>query len=510
VRLTSSAGRAFGCLAAGTIVLSTAFVGTAGVALAEPLVPPAADTGTAAPALSPVLSVPNTPSNVGVFVVDDGAAYVGFNPPMHDPAVNAAVTGYEVSTDNGTTWGALTPESTSSVYQVHAWIRGLQNKQTYQVAVRATSAAGPSLPTASVPTTPAKPIGAPGNVTAVSWDGEITVRWTAPTVQGSYPLEGYTVDLWNPGMPHGGEMEGPLCTTTALELTCTGEAPAGSGWLAMVSAVDTEWNWGTSSAQVAVVPASSDPTPAPEAPTTATVARATNLVATTGPSSITATWGAPATAGDHDVAFYGVTWSLENRGDIACEVAASAPRTCTFDAEAGQRYTVSVVAVDTEGNGGEPVSVVVTAGKPVARQLPATVPASDGKIGRAAGATGSVAPGEKVVLRGEGYAPNSAVTVAIYSEPQELTTVFTDANGAFEVTVAVPAGLAAGTHTLVATGVDRDGNVRNLTLPVTVAANGAASLASTGADIALPLSGGIGALLVGGSLLVAARRRQAV
>ena len=87
-----------------------------------------------------------------------------------------------------------------------------------------------------------------------------------------------------------------------------------------------------------------------------------------------------------------------------------------------------------------------------------------------------------------------------------LTTVVTDAPGNFSVEVTVPAGLPVGQHTLVASGVDPSGALRYITLPVTVTEDGAA-LAYTGADIGLPLFGGLGALAVGGGLLLAGRRR---
>jgi LPXTG-motif cell wall-anchored protein len=105
----------------------------------------------------------------------------------------------------------------------------------------------------------------------------------------------------------------------------------------------------------------------------------------------------------------------------------------------------------------------------------------------------------------------------VYSEPQVLTSVVADASGNFTVTVTVPAGLAPGSHTLVASGVDTLGNARYTTLPVTVSAAGVATvakvagprLASTGADVTLPLLGGLGALTVGGGLILASRRRAA-
>jgi hypothetical protein len=111
--------------------------------------------------------------------------------------------------------------------------------------------------------------------------------------------------------------------------------------------------------------------------------------------------------------------------------------------------------------------------------------------------------------------------VLVYSEPQILTTVVTDGSGSFSVEVTVPDGFTAGRHTLVASGVDALGNVRTMTLPVTVTqsvtvtrpvtvsrgATDQAELAHTGADIAVPVVGGLAAVAAGGVLLLMARRR---
>ena len=155
-----------------------------------------------------------------------------------------------------------------------------------------------------------------------------------------------------------------------------------------------------------------------------------------------------------------------------------------------------------------------------------------------------VTAGERIEVSGTGYLPNSTVVLVVYSTPQVLGTAVADGTGAFTTTVQLPAGLPAGSHTLVASGVDPDGNPRDLTSPVTVTASstgatgtsdadpaggatgtgadGAATtgtttpaaastsgLASTGADVALPLVIGVVALTAGAGLVVAGRRRTA-
>ncbi|CCG01258.1 exported protein of unknown function [Blastococcus saxobsidens DD2] len=340
-------------------------------------------------------AVPNAPTGLWV-TAGDRSIDLYFEEGDFDWDTMAEVTGWDASTDGGTTWQAL--DATGAFGSWSATVTGLTNGTTYSVTVRADSAAGPGAASAAVSAAPAAPAGAP-----------------------------------------------------------------------------------------------------------------TNVVAKAGPSSITVTWNPPASAGTYPIAGYVVGWGAGERGDLACEVDVDQPRVCVFPAEPGAEYGVTVFAVDTEGNVGTP-SAVVPAGVIPAPTVPATVPASDGALGRPAGATGPVTAGKEITLTGTGYLPNSTVTVVIYSEPQVLTQVVTDATGSFTATVTVPAGLADGEHTLVGSGVDPAGNLRYLTLPVTVVggtatATGAAVLADTGADIALPLAGGAAALLLGGGLLVASRRR---
>jgi LPXTG-motif cell wall-anchored protein len=185
--------------------------------------------------------------------------------------------------------------------------------------------------------------------------------------------------------------------------------------------------------------------------------------------------------------------------------------TCTAPAQPGVTHRVVVVAVDTTDRAGEPAEV--TSGVVPASSV---LPESDGELVLPSGTKASVAAGKTMTVSGSGYAPFSTVTVLVYSEPHILTTVVTDGTGAFSVEVTVPAGLPAGQHHVVAAGVDPSGELRYLTLPVTVTGGdgngaagggGGATLAYTGADVVVPAIGGLLAVLVGAGLLFVARRR---
>jgi hypothetical protein len=221
--------------------------------------------------------------------------------------------------------------------------------------------------------------------------------------------------------------------------------------------------------------------------------------------TITLSWE-PSTAGTFPIAGYavGIAWTnpggQSGGGGPFCESSATV-FTCSAPAQPGLAHDLQLFAVDTEGNPGEDVAVtsdVVPA--------PDTVPESDGELKLPAGAKASVAAGKTITVSGDGYMPNSTITVLLYSTPQILTTTVTDGNGAFTVTVTVPAGLAVGQHTLVAAGLDPNGEMRYVTLPITVTAGGA-MLANTGADVTAPAIGGLAAVLVGAGLLTVARRR---
>ena len=241
-----------------------------------------------------------------------------------------------------------------------------------------------------------------------------------------------------------------------------------------------------------------------------------NPSVTVGPSSLTVSWSAPTQAGTYALAGYAVLADLDlapgaqmGGPTTICETAA-ATTSCTAPVKAGRAYTVEVHAIDAEGYGSE-ATPVTSAVVPVPT-VPATVPTKNGDLTLPAGASSTVAAGKTITVSGSGYAPMSSVTLAIYSAPQVLATVVTDAAGNFTATVTVPAGLAAGSHTLVASGVDANGVVRYVSVPVTVSATGTAStgpkLANTGADVTLPALGGIATLGLGAGLIVVSRRRR--
>jgi hypothetical protein len=190
---------------------------------------------------------------------------------------------------------------------------------------------------------------------------------------------------------------------------------------------------------------------------------------------------------------------------LTCDAPATAT-SCTVLAAAGYSYSGYVQALYGEDHGDYTdtgVSALVSA--PAAPS--ATLPKADGTLA-SSDADGKVVAGEQITISGKDFLPGSTVDLVVYSTPVKLGTATVLADGTFSATVTLPKDLTNGTHHLVASGVDVNGNPRVLVVEVTVS-GGTAVLAYTGFS-ALPAAGaGALALIAGGGLLVVSRRRQA-
>jgi outer membrane protein OmpA-like peptidoglycan-associated protein len=74
--------------------------------------------------------------------------------------------------------------------------------------------------------------------------------------------------------------------------------------------------------------------------------------------------------------------------------------------------------------------------------------------------------GSTAQVKGTGFAPNSDVQVYLYSTTRFLGTIRTNASGAFDGSVPVPADVELGRHTLQANALGSDNNVRSLSIGV--------------------------------------------
>jgi hypothetical protein len=202
---------------------------------------------------------------------------------------------------------------------------------------------------------------------------------------------------------------------------------------------------------------------------------------------------------------------------IPCPAMDATVHTCTVTVPTGRVYWVGVAAIGVGSDRDYPgmsaflkVGAVPPAGGPGtgAVSAPTAVPTGSGHLTSGTGPVPTtLTAGQSVPLSGSGYAPNSAVSLYVYSPRTLLLTVTTNAQGSFSTTVTIPADLAPGARQLVGAGVDGSGNPRYLRSDVTVTTP-SGQLAWTGFEpMPFVLTGGL-AVLLGIVLLVVGRRRR--
>jgi hypothetical protein len=318
-------------------------------------------------------------------------------------------------------------------------------------------------------------------------EGDTTAKFTftpgaegdAPPTSWEYQLDGGTWTTFTTGFTGSDDLTGTLTGLTNLhEYTLS------------VRAVSSAGN-GAASAPVTFMPFHSLSAP-------------TGVTGTVGVTSIRISWQPSADAGVASYEAYANPENAQSSANVVLCTTDASGRACTVQVPAGQAYWVGVAAVDAAGNRGDGASPETVTAVVPASATPATLPAASAPL-TSSDADGKVKVGEQVTLTGDGYLAGSNVELIVYSTPVSLGTVQAGADGRFTATVTLPAGLANGTHHLVASGVDAAGNPRYLVSEITV--SGGTGLAYTGFS-ALPYIGaGALALLAGGGLLVASRRR---
>ncbi|MFG1605008.1 fibronectin type III domain-containing protein [Actinoplanes sp. NPDC049265] len=458
--------------------------------------------------VTPVLGRPGAPSGLTV-ARGDGSLTVTFTPAGGDP------TGYQVSVDGGATWTALRADGV---------VAGLTNGTTYVVAVRAVNASGPGPATPGVTVTPATVPAAPTGIVVVYRGTAATVTFTAPASTGGAAITGYQVSLddgatWRPlpvtgtdrltgtvtGLTAGADYTvrvravndagaGPGSDDYAVGRTPaapTGVRVARDGSTATVTftppedetvtgyevSFDDGATWATldgsglvtdlsdTATYVVRVRAVNDfgaGTPSEAVVSALTPAPATGLVATGGVASIVVGWTAPADS-PVPVTSYRV---VADPGPATC-TADAATTSCLLGATAGVTYTIHVVTVAGDRSTTSAESVTATAAAPT---VPGTPPAATPTLTTDRGPITRAEPGDRFVVEGDGYAAFSSVTIVVYSTPRILARTVADIDGHIAQAVTLPTDLAAGRHTLIATGVDPRGAVLAQSLAFTVAA----------------------------------------
>lgn len=171
-------------------------------------------------------------------------------------------------------------------------------------------------------------------------------------------------------------------------------------------------------------------------------------------------------------------------------------------------YTIAALNAVTLSVGDiDPTVVTKAVTLPVTvHTAPATVPQSAGPLTSSAGIS-FTSTSRSTTVSASGFEPGTSVSVLVYSSPTLLGTTTVDQTGAFHLPVTLPGGMA-GNHTFIAMGqAAGSSTTRVLSLPITVAGTGSA-LAVTGVAAWLIVAVGIAALIAGGGLTLAGRRRR--
>ncbi|MCZ2825655.1 MULTISPECIES: Ig-like domain-containing protein [unclassified Modestobacter] len=305
---------------------------------------------------------------------------------------------------------------------------------------------------------------------------------TAVPSSWQYQLDGGSWTTFTPGFTNNDDLTATLTGLTNLQT-----------YSVALRAVSADGN-GAASAPVKVTPYRMVAAPA-------------GVTASVGLTALRISWTPPADAsGIVGYEAFAIPAGAQSSADVVlCTTASATATSCTVAVKAGVSYEFGVRGIDAGGNlgagvFGEKATVVVPASA-----IPAALPKADGVL-VSDDADAKIVAGEKITLSGTGYLPGSTVELIIYSDPVKLGEVTVLADGTFTATVTVPKDLTDGVHHLVASGVDANGNVRNLVVEVTVS-GGTAVLAFTGFSPLPFIGAGVLALGAGGGLLVASRRR---
>ena len=194
-----------------------------------------------------LLATPSAPTNLAANSLDASAS-VAFTPPASDGG--AAISTYQYSVDDGTTWITRNPASTTSPLV----IAGLTNGTTYSVRLRAVNSVGGGSPSDPVVVTPRSTPGAPTIVVGEPGNSGASLSFTAPASDGGAPISNYQYSTDN-----GASWITRTPASTASPLVITGLAN-GRTYQFRLRAVNVV-GAGTPSAAVAVTPAPSVPGP---------------------------------------------------------------------------------------------------------------------------------------------------------------------------------------------------------------------------------------------------------
>ena len=231
----------------------------------------------------------------------------------------SAITAYQVSQNNGTTWTGTGSTTTSHT------LTSLTNGTAYTFTVRAVNAQGKGAASDAVTATPATTPAKPTGLTATPGNRQMTLAWTAPTNTGGAVITAYQVSRDN-----GTTWTGTGSTNTSH--TVTG-LTNGTAYAFMVRAVNAQ-GAGTASDAVTATPATIP-------------AKPTDFTATAGHHQVTLAW---TSGGDGGSAILEWRYSWDD-GANWDTTGATATRYSVYLPTNGTPYTFRVRGVNAKGLG---------------------------------------------------------------------------------------------------------------------------------------------------------------
>jgi titin len=281
---------------------------------------------TVGPASDASLAVsPATPTAVTA-KAGDASAVVTWKAPT---SPGATVTGYRVTPVVGGVAGTATTFASTATTQT---VTGLANgaATTFRVAAVYASGAGADSPASDALVVGAP--GAPGFLTVTPGNHQATLKWWAPSGNGS-AITGYVIT------PFVGGVAQTPCTfaSAANQQTVTGLVN-GTTYAFTVAAVNARGTGQAATSAAVVV----NPT-APGAPSSVT--------AKTGNAAATVTWKAPSSDGGSPITGYVVTPSVGGVAGAPQSFASTATTQTVTGLANGTTYTFTVAAVNAAGTG---------------------------------------------------------------------------------------------------------------------------------------------------------------
>jgi predicted RNA-binding protein with TRAM domain len=268
----------------------------------------------------------------------------------------AAITNYEYSTNNGTTWKALSPIDFTSPVVITTRsdaTTALVNGTTYQVKLRAVNSAGSGTASVAVSVKPRTTAGAPTALVATAGVAKATITFKAPTSTGGAAITNYEYSTnngttWKALSPI--DFTSPVVITTRSDATTA--LVNGTTYQVKLRAVNSAGS-GTASVAVSVKPRTTAGAP-------------TALVATAGVAKATITFKAPTSTGGAAITNYeystnnGTTWKALSPKDFTSPVVITKRSDATTALVKGKMYKVKLRAVNSAGSGTPSAAVTVT------------------------------------------------------------------------------------------------------------------------------------------------------